>query len=223
MLTRFKSTLSHITLTRTTIYFLLLTLLHTFTQGVTQSLLFSLDARQHSFLQEIIARGDIPAQNTTFIDTNGKGGLFIKICSDIPISLKGRPYPCTTVFETGTDTGGSLRTLDWKRRNELEITRAIGTPGAVVLQPPSSPAIFLSHQCIQNLVQPWQRLTNYRREDIASIALQLWLLIISVFGVVHDSVPHIRMKGKEQTSNQSPDHHSAEGVGQHTHTTGPSY
>lgn len=102
-----KSAIAHITLTRTTIFFVVLTLLHTLTQGTIQSLLFSLDARQRSFLHDIISRGDIPAQNTTFLEGNGRGGYVLSMCRDIPHGLQGQAYPCTTVFESGKDTSGT--------------------------------------------------------------------------------------------------------------------
>lgn len=97
---------------------------------------------------------------------------------DVPHSVVLQ-FPSTS--SSTTVGGGSTPTIDAPTTySSANLTSAL-----------TSGSILLSEQCIQTLVHPLQRLTNHRREDIAHISIQPWLFFISVFALVHDSVPHL--------------------------------
>lgn len=186
------SVYSRITLTRFTTLFFVFSLLHCLTQGIIQSFLFSIDHDQRSFLNAVVSAGTIPAQNTTFLEGDS-GSLHLQICSDIPYGHQAT-YPCTTVFNSTIDANSnnqSTRVFDWHSSPSVTVSPVIDSKGNVILQSSAPGAIFLSRQCVQTLVHPQQRLTNFQREDITFVALQFWLFGISVFAVANDSVPHI--------------------------------
>ncbi|RXW18649.1 hypothetical protein EST38_g7213 [Candolleomyces aberdarensis] len=185
------SVYSRITLTRITTFFFIFSILVSLIQGIIHSFLHSIDYDQKVFLSAITAAGGIPSSNITFLQGSA-GKLKLEMCNDIPHGLFGQKIrPCITVFDSAlrlnTDLPSVSRTFDWRRG-----ARVVDSEGAVILQSPAaSGAVFLTQRCVQTLVEPLQRVTNARREDLAHIFLQLWLLGISVFAIVQDSVPHI--------------------------------
>ncbi|KAJ2934405.1 hypothetical protein H1R20_g2651, partial [Candolleomyces eurysporus] len=185
------SVYSRITLTRITTFFFIFSILISLIQGIIHSLLHSIDYDQKVFLSAITAAGGIPSSNITFLQGSA-GKRKLEMCNDIPHGLFGQVVrPCITVFDSAlrlnTDLPSVSRTFDWRRG-----AKVVDSEGAVILQSPAaSGAVFLTQRCVQTLVEPQQRVTNVRREDLAFIFLQLWLLAISVFAIVQDSVPHI--------------------------------
>uniref|UniRef100_A0A8H8CFA3 Uncharacterized protein n=1 Tax=Psilocybe cubensis TaxID=181762 RepID=A0A8H8CFA3_PSICU len=191
------SAYARITLTRGTAAFFVFSFIYCFIQGIVQSFLFSTDVAYGSLVSGIVSgSGLVTRQETTFLEGT-RGHLILQMCTDIPHGQK--VYPCFTIFNAsalasdGVSAPGPVRTLGDQWENGMQMTAGIDeqtNQPAVVLQS-SNANITLSQQCVRNLAYTSQILANLRREDIAWICLQFWLLAISFLAILNDSVPHI--------------------------------
>ncbi|TFK37643.1 hypothetical protein BDQ12DRAFT_150777 [Crucibulum laeve] len=197
---KLKSAYSRITLNRLTAAFFLFSFIHCFSQGIIQSLLFTVDAEYNALVYTIVkpVHTGIPAANITFLD--GPPGrlqldrLRLMMCNDIPHGQV--TYPCIEVFNSKAVLSSQNTTVlkNWQngidvasnREDPFNIARITG----VTLTTHGSPPITLSLQCTQTLVHPEQIFQNFRREDVTLILIQFWLLAISTLAIVNDSVPH---------------------------------
>ncbi|KAF8154026.1 hypothetical protein B0H34DRAFT_720077 [Crassisporium funariophilum] len=199
-----KTAYARITLNRVTASFFIFSFIYCFLQGIIQSLLFSIDLEYSVLVSGIVNGGNIPPGNITFLE-GVRGRVHVQICDDIP---HGQPrYPCTTVFNSTHDSpkyngGVSLSAYpqqtfvlgNWQ--NGLEVTSEFDPSNStnvigVKVETEDGSSVTLSEQCIQILLHPSQILLNFRREDIAWVCLQFWLLAISFLAIINDSVPHI--------------------------------
>lgn len=199
-----KTAYARVTLNGFTTTFFLFSFIYCFIQGIIQSLLLSIDFEYSSLVSGIVSQGGIPAKNFTYLE-GSSGHLILRMCNDIPHGQS--PDPCFVIFNSTIDdpkfNGNStlstnpqqVRFLnDWddgisvtSQLDPLNATRIVG----VTIETHNGEDVALSEQCMQDLVYPSQILLNFRREDISWICLQFWLLAISFFAILNDSVPHI--------------------------------
>ncbi|PPQ64911.1 hypothetical protein CVT24_008251 [Panaeolus cyanescens] len=173
--------------------------------GIAQSLLFSVDFQYSELVTSLVKIGGVPVDtNMTFLQSSTAGQLNLQLCYDIP---HGQPvYPCTTMYDSrinnprfsGQITSEELPTVhsfgDWMQG--VNITQIIPSNNSTTVVPikvttADGKSVTLTRECVRNLLYPYQILLNLRREDIAWICLQFWLLAISFNAILNDSVPHI--------------------------------
>jgi len=183
---------ARITRSRITTSFFIFTLTYLCVQCVLQSLVFSLDNEYATFVSRIIKAGNLPPQNFTYIQPES-GHLLLQMCDDIPF---GKTDPCTTIYDSSMpsvqyEQSASVRVLHgWKQG--LQITSIPSffniTPSEVLIW--TDPPVVLTGQCVEILTYPYQILTNFTNEEITWLCLQIWLVIVSFFVLLNDSVPH---------------------------------
>ncbi|TFK69795.1 hypothetical protein BDN72DRAFT_896988 [Pluteus cervinus] len=197
-----KALYARITLNRITTAFFLSSLIYCFAQGVMRSFLFSLDANYTSLLGGITGAAGIPVGNMTFLQ-GGLGHLHLRMCNDIPHGQT--PYPCSDIFKSSSTVSLNATFPDSSLRQTIVRDNLhSGFSVAVVPDPTNSmtiqgiqliggdgTSVILNLQCTDILLFPQQILGYVRREDLTFIFLQIWLLIVSVFAIANDSVPHI--------------------------------
>ncbi|KAG6887670.1 hypothetical protein C0995_013622 [Termitomyces sp. Mi166 len=116
------------------------------------------------------------------------GNWLLHMCNDVPYGQK--ISPCIDIFRSAVDTHNPL-TADRQavlHGDDLVVEAAINSTGVVVSS--GSKSIFLDPQCTQTLVYSEQLMHNSTREDLTFVLLQFWLLGISVYAIMRDSVPH---------------------------------
>ncbi|KAF9472835.1 hypothetical protein BDN70DRAFT_868024 [Pholiota conissans] len=192
-----KTAWARITLNRYTTTFFVFSFLYCLVQGLVQSFLFSIDLQYSSLAQGIVSGGDIPFRNITYLDGT-RHHLVLHMCDDIPHGQS--PDPCFVIFNSTAPAPQLLTPLrslsDWENGLRVDPIADPANATAVIgvnITMPSAPntPLFFDNTCLQTLVYPSAILTNFKREDIAWICLQFWLLAISFLAILNDSVPHI--------------------------------
>ncbi|KAK7468409.1 hypothetical protein VKT23_002924 [Stygiomarasmius scandens] len=190
--------------TFTTTFFIVI-LVHCIAQGIIQSLLLALDSKYNVLTNTIINAAQVPKANHTDLLVNSDY-YRLQVCNFIPHN----DQDCSIAFDTRDFDNGTIGNgVDTNPEHDSflrgeNIAHLIASGARFVantsdpvkylqvenpLQPTDS--VTLSQQCIETLLYPSQHFHNARREDIALLVLQLWLLGISVLAVYYDSVPHI--------------------------------
>ncbi|KAF8797710.1 hypothetical protein BYT27DRAFT_6928724 [Phlegmacium glaucopus] len=176
-----RITQSHITTS-----FFVFSFIYCLVQSVLQSLFFSVDIEYGTFVSALVKGGKIPPANFTFLEGH-RGHLHLQVCNHIP---NGQiPYPCTTIHPPLAI--GPVRVLrGWE--NGLNVTNPSNATNVVGVEINTldGSSIPLNEQCVQSLLYPSQILRNFSHEDAVWLFLQFWLLTISFFVILHDSVPH---------------------------------
>lgn len=98
---------TRIVVTRFGAAFIVLTVLHCFTQGAFQASLHVGDARATTLLDRIIHAADLPPSGVSWLQNQGQSNYTLKFCTNLPIATGG-PESCTTVYQTGTDDWSSV-------------------------------------------------------------------------------------------------------------------
>ncbi|KAL1939002.1 hypothetical protein VTO73DRAFT_11155 [Trametes versicolor] len=208
---RLKSALARITLTPHTLAFFLLSVIHCLAQGLTAAFLYSEDASTSAFVFNILHTAQVPRNEVARLFRHGDD-LTLKLCTAAPI---GDVYKdCTTIWDTSmtlntTGTfvprfadaedlvfldapstiarrafdGSSLTAIPDPKTGKIAAVELVYNNGA--------DSVELSEQCARMLEYPGRILDNSQREDLALIGSQFWLLGISTFGILYNSIPHI--------------------------------
>ncbi|KAL1747432.1 hypothetical protein HDZ31DRAFT_80418 [Schizophyllum fasciatum] len=189
---------AHIALNRTTRAFFIFSLAYCLAQSVLRGVTYALDAEYAAFANGVTTAAGVPPRNVT--DLHGAlGYLSLEMCSDLP-------GPCEVIYRSGQSAAGGLLShangftsgLDLPRHQPLTFVPMFGvgignkTTSGVQVMSASEPNIelFVNERCAQTLVYLKQHMEHAQAEDLALIFLQLWLLAISLFALVKDSVPH---------------------------------
>ncbi|OBZ75026.1 hypothetical protein A0H81_05299 [Grifola frondosa] len=215
LLIHLKAAYARITLTPFTLAFFLLSFVHCIAQGLTAALLHSEDADAFAFVTDILHAAQVPPNEVPRLyRTNGN--LVLKLCTAIP--LGDVSDQCITIYDTSSsyEYNASVSARCW----DLDVVRDLSTRSMLVTRnsresvsdiaalipvPDSTGSIagvnltlnddagtvFLSEQCARILEYPNRILDNSRREDLALIGSQFWLLCISTFGILYNSIPHV--------------------------------
>ncbi|KAI0772470.1 hypothetical protein BD413DRAFT_612613 [Trametes elegans] len=198
VLIRLKSALARITLTPHTLAFFLLSVIHCLAQGLTAAFIYSEDVSTFRFVDDILHTAQVPRNEVARLYRAGED-LTLRLCTAAPI---GDVYDdCITIWESNATT---TEALSIPGLNE-SITRR--SPGDSVLTPVRNSdgsvdgvqlaynngqsTIVLDKQCARMLEYPGRILDNSQREDLALVGSQFWLLGISTFGILYNSIPHI--------------------------------
>ncbi|TRM67554.1 hypothetical protein BD626DRAFT_564481 [Schizophyllum amplum] len=196
-----RSACAHIALNRTTRAFFALSVIYCIAQGVLQAFMYALDGEYAALAGGVTKAAGMPPRNVT--DLHGSpGALRLEMCSDLP-------GPCEDIFRSGEtlNMDGMLEShadgltvgLDLPRHLPLIFVPMFGigadntTVRGVQITSASEPGIsvFLNERCAQTVVYLRQHMDHAKAEDLTLIFLQLWLLAISLFALLKDSVPHI--------------------------------
>ncbi|KAI0830096.1 hypothetical protein BC628DRAFT_1313796 [Trametes gibbosa] len=207
----FARKLARITLTPHTLAFFLLSIIHCIAQGLTAAFLYSEDAGTSAFVNSILHIAEVPRNEVARLFRDGDN-LTLKLCTAAPI---GDVYKdCTTIWETGMTVNGTgmfvprtvaLEDLVFQAAHTSFVRRAPEGTSLTAIRDPSTGkvsavemvynnggnSVVLSEQCARMLEYPGRILDNSQREDLALIGSQFWLLGISTFGILWNSIPHI--------------------------------
>ncbi|CDO70429.1 hypothetical protein BN946_scf184999.g70 [Trametes cinnabarina] len=200
--------LARITLTPHTLAFFLLSVIHCLAQGLTATFIYSEDASTFAFVSSVLRTADVPRNEVARLFRSGDK-LVLKMCTAAPI---GNVYKdCTTIWDTGTALNATedvaARFIE-ERDTGVPLTLSRRSPEDALLHPIRNPAngtvtavaltfnggdttVVLSETCARMLKYPGRILDNSRREDLALVGSQFWLLGISTFGILYNSIPHI--------------------------------
>ncbi|KAH9887072.1 hypothetical protein C8Q73DRAFT_795096 [Cubamyces lactineus] len=204
-----KSALARITLTPHTLAFFLLSVIHCLAQGLTAAFVYSEDASTFAFVNNVLHTAEVPRNEVARLFRSGDD-LTLKLCTAAPI---GNVYKeCMTIWDTGmvVNTTASvvprfveLGSLDLR---DAHVTIARRSPEDAFLRPVRNATdgsiagvqldydgntVFLSETCARMLEYPGRILDNSQREDLALVGSQFWLLGLSTFGILYNSIPHI--------------------------------
>lgn len=198
---KLKSVFLHITLSKVTSAFFLFTFIQCFASGLIQSLLFTTDNASGALIDAIVAEANVSKAEFA-IFTKSHGISSVSLCEAIPENKISTP--CHPVFSTAWTnlTAGQAygESVEITRRSIVQSDFTVspqdvnGSPGVSVVMRNAAGIptnLNLTFDCAQVLVYPKQVLSNSKREDLALVAAQFWLFIISFFGIVYDSIPHI--------------------------------
>ncbi|KAI5120285.1 hypothetical protein M0805_005342 [Coniferiporia weirii] len=213
-----KTMYFRITLSKVVTCFFLFSFMHCFTQGIVQSVLFSLDMGANSLVSGILSQAQIPQKDPEIAWLVRRQGNFtLSLCKDVPV-LKKNEQSCELIFQTGAGpipvpTGFRKRTdetVDSGSNSAHTIVTSTGeAPGSAAFVNPvanssgffgvdfssnsvnGGSTVFLSGQCTRVLIYANQVLNNSRREELALIGSEFWMLGISVFAIMYDSIPHL--------------------------------
>ncbi|EMD35052.1 hypothetical protein CERSUDRAFT_85786 [Gelatoporia subvermispora B] len=194
--TQFQAVYARITLTPTTVAFLILSLVTCVALALIQAVLYYTDENAASLALGVLHEAQIPTNQVAWV-TGPNSHPTLRLCTSIPY---GNQNACTTVFPGNVTSQRSCMDYD--------TLSTVHTASGVTLQPVqdfTSGAIegvclgdfgnntrrFLSAQCAETLVYPAYVLDNTRREDLALVFSQIWLVAISLFAVSYNSIPHV--------------------------------
>ncbi|KAI0351673.1 hypothetical protein OH77DRAFT_1524004 [Trametes cingulata] len=197
-----KSALARITLTPHTLAFFLLSVIHCLAQGLTAAFVYSEDASTFAFVDNILHTAQVPRNEVARLFRSGDD-LTLKLCTAAPI---GDVYKeCTTIWDTSMtmNATGTLTPRFFDTKDHIT-RRSLDTGSLVPVRDPSSGevtgveltyngdnSVLLSEQCARMLEYPGRILDNSQREDLALVGSQFWLLGVSTFGILYNSIPHI--------------------------------
>ncbi|OSD03730.1 hypothetical protein PYCCODRAFT_1466642 [Trametes coccinea BRFM310] len=203
-----KSALARITLTPHTLAFFLLSVIHCLAQGLTAAFIYSEDASTFAFVNNVLHTAQVPRNEVARLFRSGDD-LTLKLCTAAPI---GDVYKdCTTIWDTGMAsnvTESVAARFMQERELGSTVTLSRRSPEDAVLRPITSPTngsvtavaltydngattVVLSETCARMLEYPGRILDNSQREDLALVGSQFWLLGVSTFGILYNSIPHI--------------------------------
>ncbi|RPD60844.1 hypothetical protein L227DRAFT_575013 [Lentinus tigrinus ALCF2SS1-6] len=202
-----KAALARITLTPHTLAFFLLSVIHCVAQGLTAAFIYSEDASSFSFVDSILRTAEVPNNEVARLFRSG-GSLTLRLCTAAPI---GNVYgDCETIWATDMEGGNEtlvprfLEDVALSARSPLEgrappdsSLRAITDPtngtvtGVLLTFDGGRESVTVSKTCARILEYPARILDNSWREDLALIGSQFWLLGMSTFGILYNSIPHI--------------------------------
>ncbi|TBU56155.1 hypothetical protein BD310DRAFT_932019 [Dichomitus squalens] len=205
---RLKSMLARITLTPHTLAFFLLSVIHCVAQGLTAAFIYSEDASSFKFVNDVVRTADVPNNEVARLFRNGDN-LELRLCTAVPIGTVFKD--CETIYTTDPhvsyNVSGSLVTrfledVEESRYSALvrrapdasslvPVKASNGNVTGVELTYNGNKQVAFSKTCARMLEYPQRILDNSRREDLALIASQFWLLGISTFGILYNSIPHI--------------------------------
>jgi len=171
-----------------TTFFFIFSLVYCCAHCILQSLVFSLDNEYATLVSRIVKAGNLPPRNFTFLQGHS-GHLQLQICNDIP---HGGIHPCTTIYDSIGRPVQPVQPLvleGWQKG--LDVTSFFNaTLTGVQIKTLDGQAFNLSEQCVGILTFPYQTLMSFTSEDITSLCLQVWLVIVSFLVLLNDSVPH---------------------------------
>ncbi|KAI9068839.1 hypothetical protein FKP32DRAFT_1663573 [Trametes sanguinea] len=198
-----KSALARITLTPHTLAFFLLSVIHCLAQGLTAAFIYSEDASTFAFVDNVLHTAQVPRNEVARLFRSGDD-LTLKLCTAAPI---GDVYKdCTTIWDTAMAANVSEDVTARFLHESNQLSRR--SPEDAILHPITSPAngsvtavaltydnggttVILSETCARMLEYPGRILDNSQREDLALVGSQFWLLGVSTFGILYNSIPHI--------------------------------
>ncbi|EJD08007.1 uncharacterized protein FOMMEDRAFT_164787 [Fomitiporia mediterranea MF3/22] len=221
---RLKLVYERITLTRFTLTFVIVAVIHCLVQIALQTTAFTFNSRAADVLGHIMSQSDVPRQYA-FVD-NGKlfvcdgvpdGGPSDNVCWPIAGPGVVPPPPDASVGQMDMSFGDDDDDDDDEgpfgddedhfekqdRRSPLELRDLTAVPivddsGAVVnvnvtgVDGEDPNQVFqLSPLCVEALNWPNIILHDSRREDIAFLFYQVWLLGISLVTILNESIPHL--------------------------------
>ncbi|KAL0566699.1 hypothetical protein V5O48_015306 [Marasmius crinis-equi] len=193
---RLKAAVARITRNRLTFSFFLFSFFHCFAQGIVQLFQFKLDAQYGYFFSLINNEAQIDPRAHADLQEH-RDHFQLTVCTNIPHNGND----CYPVFDANYDisaiigsqsSSGSRGILveDMVLLHNVSLLRNSTNDDGVILRTPTN-EISLSEQCIKTLLLPLQRTQNARREDVAFVILQFWLLGIAMMAIKYDYVPHI--------------------------------
>ncbi|KAH9850094.1 hypothetical protein C2E23DRAFT_870296 [Lenzites betulinus] len=203
-----KSMFTRITLTPHTLAFFLLSVIHCLAQGLTATFIYTEDANTFGFVNNILRTAEVPRNEVARLFRDGDR-LDLELCTAAPV---GDVYKeCATIWETGmavNATGATYvpRALPIVFSDCIQfVRRSLDGTALTAIRDPSTKkvtavemtynngadSVVLSEQCARMLEYPGRILDNSQREDLALIGSQFWLLGISTFGILWNSIPHI--------------------------------
>jgi len=188
---KLKSAYTQVTLNRVTVAFFLVSVVHCFAQGITQSFLFSIDSQYAGLLTDIVHAAEIPLRNMTFLEGSSHR-YTLRMCDNFPHGQS--PYPCTVVFQSGVDDVHNSSGTEAASHSDLtdsSVPDSAGNISGVNFRSSAGVPTLLSKQCTQILVYPQQILQKAVVEDITFILFQFWLLSVSLFAMARTSIPHL--------------------------------
>ncbi|OCH91309.1 hypothetical protein OBBRIDRAFT_753300 [Obba rivulosa] len=197
-----RSVYTRITLSPTTIAFLILSLTSCIAQASIQSVLYWTDANAASTARGITHEAQVPTNVVAWV--NGPNDdLTLQLCGVIPYDDFNHTS-CTPIFPVTSATSSSnapmsdynpctglnISSSGMEIDSDVQLSTVRNGTGEIVgvcmddLQ-------FVSRTCAEMLVYPGYVLDNTRREDLALILAQVWLVAISLFAISYNSIPHI--------------------------------
>lgn len=197
--TKLKLIHARITRNRLTTVFFLFGFFHCFAQAIIQSFLFTVDSQYSTFLLDVTHAANIPPRNhTNFLGSGDENRL--EMCNFIPHN----PESCYYIFDSKKDVVVSNSPdIDSIQRGEI-ILNSIGSQNfnlttvnisksdsKIVRFQSSAGIVDLNATCTSTLLYPAQHLQNNRREDLVFLAIQFWLMVLSLIAMMYDSVPHV--------------------------------
>ncbi|KAH8115391.1 hypothetical protein DFH11DRAFT_1507661, partial [Phellopilus nigrolimitatus] len=179
-----------ITISKITTCFFLFSFLHCFIHGIVQSVLFSFDAGADLRVSTILKEAEIPPNEIAWL-TRHRDNFTLQLCKDVPIA-GGNKSTCELIFQTGA--GPIQVPQGYRKRGSCgSCAKYIGENWdrfLVDICKRGSP-VFLNEQCTRVLVYANQVLANSKREELALVGSEFWLLGLSVFAIMYDSIPHL--------------------------------
>jgi len=185
---KFQEAYSHILLNRTTAAFFIFSFVLCLAQGIIQSFLFSIDTQYKGLLHDIIYTVDSATlDNVTFISGPVQTQhLILKSCNNIPINRESDMAHCTTIFDTAQPIHNTSPLIIMEGFQHFEGGIRVQGKGASAFSPQS-----INATCAQTLLFASQNIRNWSSEDLTFVALEFWLLGISVFALTSHSVAHL--------------------------------
>ncbi|PIL26085.1 hypothetical protein GSI_11839 [Ganoderma sinense ZZ0214-1] len=204
-----KSALARITLTPHTLAFFLISVIHCVAQGLTAAFIYSEDASSFKFVDDVVRTADVPDNEVARLFRVGNN-LDLKLCTAIPLGSVFKD--CETVYTT--DPNANLN-VSWalverfladveEPRSSILVRRGPddsslepvkdgngNVVGVELTYDNGNEQVTFSQTCARTLEYPLRILDNSWREDLALIASQFWLLAMSSFGILFNSIPHI--------------------------------
>ncbi|KAL5512610.1 hypothetical protein ACEPAG_3263 [Sanghuangporus baumii] len=183
--------------------FFLFSFLHCFVHGIVQSVLFSFDHDANVRVSSILGEAQVPRDQVAWLHRDD-GNFTLKLCKHVPLT-RVHADQCKLIFQTGMGAiyvpsefrrrdvqDQSLRTVELKR--DIQAVRNSSIIVGVELSSSvvdNGSQVFLNESCTRVLTYADQVLRNSKREELALIGSEFWLLGISVFAVMYDSIPHL--------------------------------
>ncbi|KAI0742633.1 hypothetical protein C8Q80DRAFT_1221115 [Daedaleopsis nitida] len=194
-----KSALARITLTPHTLAFFLLSVIHCVAQGLTAAFVYSEDASSFKFMNDMVQTAQVPKNEVARLWRSGNN-LTLKLCTAAPIE-KAVYDDCETVWSSVGDADATLvprflAGLSRRASQEFMLQPLVDPVNETVVGftlniDNGRRIVDFSQTCARTLEYPLRILDNSRREDLALIGSQFWLLGMSTFGILYNSIPHI--------------------------------
>lgn len=199
-----KSAYQRITLNRISLAFFLFSFVLCLVQGLIQSLLYSVDADSHALVKDITQMAGLPRQEIASLSGNSKE-FKLQLCTGMPFGATAKT--CVTMFDsrqsntpisvpTGyrRSVGEDLSTRQLSSSEQEAMAPSFNSSGNInglTMPMPNGTTVFLDMQCTRLFLYPQQQFREFVREDAVLVAVQFWLLGISFFAIIYESVPHL--------------------------------